>query len=59
MMASNGTSQPHVAVVTGGSRGIGRGVVPRLAGHSLARITRALGEAGIRAQRDGNDPWSP
>ena len=37
-MAQNGTPAPRVAIVTGGSRGIGRSVVRRLAGDGLLII---------------------
>ena len=37
-MATSGTSEPRVAIVTGGSRGIGRSVVQRLAGDGYSVV---------------------
>jgi 3-oxoacyl-[acyl-carrier protein] reductase len=37
-MATSGTSEPRVAIVTGGSRGIGRRVVQRLAGDGYSVV---------------------
>jgi 3-oxoacyl-[acyl-carrier protein] reductase len=48
-MAVSSTSEPRVAIVTGGSRGIGRGVVQRLAADGL-RV--AVGYAANRAEAD-------
>jgi 3-oxoacyl-[acyl-carrier protein] reductase len=48
-MAASSTSGPRVAIVTGGSRGIGRSVVQRLAGDGFSV---AVGYAANRAEAD-------